>query len=97
MDELDIPCILVKGIATNSNNETEKHMWNYVFLDGMWYAMDVTWDDPIIEGNGFVQNNVHYRYYLKGNGKFDQTHELYGQISGSGKVFEYPELSNIDY
>ena len=25
---------------------TEAHMWNMIKLDGNWYNMDVTWDDP---------------------------------------------------
>ena len=30
------------------------HMWNLVQLDGAWYHLDVTWDDPVPEGTGFV-------------------------------------------
>ena len=47
MDELKIPCVLVIGKATNSENITENHAWNYVQLDNNWYAVDCTWDDPI--------------------------------------------------
>lgn len=31
-----------------SNNE---HIWNLVFLDGSWYHLDLTWDDPISDTN----------------------------------------------
>lgn len=31
-----------------SNNE---HIWNLVFLDGEWYHLDLTWDDPISDIN----------------------------------------------
>lgn len=31
-----------------SNNE---HIWNLVYLDGSWYHLDLTWDDPISETN----------------------------------------------
>ena len=97
MDELEIPCILVKGTGTNSNGQTEKHMWNYVFLNEKWYAIDVTWDDPIIEGNGYVSNSVYYRYYLKGAEEFFKTHKEEGQISYGGKIFEYPSISQEEY
>lgn len=31
-----------------SNNE---HIWNLVYLDGKWYHLDLTWDDPISDMN----------------------------------------------
>lgn len=43
-DMADIPCVLVDGTALS-----ERHMWNYVQMeDGLWYAVDVTWDDPTV-------------------------------------------------
>lgn len=38
MDLLDIPCITVVS---------DTHAWNQVQLDGEWYGVDVTWDDPM--------------------------------------------------
>ena len=50
MDLLDIECIIVKGKSGVS--ELEDHAWNMVRIDGEWYCVDVTWDDPInIEQN----------------------------------------------
>ena len=40
MNELGIPCIPVIS-------EEMKHGWNMVYLDGSWYHVDVTWDDPV--------------------------------------------------
>ncbi|MEE1198089.1 MAG: Ig-like domain-containing protein [Acutalibacteraceae bacterium] len=52
-DYMDIaPCILL----TSSS-----HMWNVVYLDGKWYALDATWDDP---GD---TNEVLYTYFLCGD------------------------------
>lgn len=34
------------------------HAWNQVYLDGNWYNIDVTWDDP----TGWP---IHYKYFLK--------------------------------
>ena len=31
-----------------SNSE---HIWNLVYLDGKWYHLDLTWDDPISDVN----------------------------------------------
>lgn len=44
MDLLGIECITVEGTAYNG---TEEHAWNMVRLDGEWYCVDVTWDDPV--------------------------------------------------
>ena len=44
MDMLNIECITVNGLA---NADQEEHAWNMVRLDGEWYCVDVTWDDPI--------------------------------------------------
>ncbi|MDO5477216.1 MAG: transglutaminase domain-containing protein [Eubacteriales bacterium] len=40
-----IPATMVCGYAGASENDTEKHAWNLVQLDGDWYEVDATWDD----------------------------------------------------
>ena len=52
LDEMRIPCILVSGTATNSEGTTERHEWNYVQIYNKWYAVDSTWDDPVVKGFG---------------------------------------------
>jgi len=48
-DKLGIPCVLVDGPAISKlNSQPEGHMWNYVQIDGGWYAVDVTWNDPYV-------------------------------------------------
>lgn len=44
MDLLNIPCVTVEGTA---HGGTADHAWNMVCLDGEWYCVDVTWDDPV--------------------------------------------------
>ena len=97
MDELNIPCVLVSGIGTNSAGETEAHAWNYVQLNGAWYAIDVTWDDPTIIGNGRVRKSTYTKYFLRGSKSFNKTHFANGQVSEGGSLFIYPELSTEDY
>ena len=47
MDLIDVECITVHG---QGNASREEHAWNMVRLDGEWYCVDVTWDDPITFG-----------------------------------------------
>ena len=51
MDNLGITCTMVIGQAVNSQGQTENHAWNYVQLNQRWYAIDTTWDDPVIIGS----------------------------------------------
>ncbi|MFA5659407.1 MAG: transglutaminase domain-containing protein [Oscillospiraceae bacterium] len=43
MDIIGVECLTVHSTA----NDNEEHAWNMVRLDGRWYHVDVTWDDPI--------------------------------------------------
>lgn len=97
MDILDIPCTIVTGEATDSEGNMESHAWNYVQLDGVWYAVDCTWDDPIIIGPGFLTKSSKYKYFLKGEQEFSKNHVPNGQFTDNGKVFTFPILSTNNY
>lgn len=55
MDILGIPC----KIQTGSN-----HAWNLVKVDGSWYKVDCTWDDPIYMYNGVRMETLRYTYFM---------------------------------
>ena len=97
LDELDIPCVMIIGTATNSQGETENHAWNYVQLNGAWYAVDTTWDDPVVVGGGTASEESKYKYFLVGREVMDQDHSPSGQFTDDGKIFSYPNLSNTNY
>ena len=97
LDEMGIPCVLVIGTGTNSQGETERHAWNYVELEGSWYAVDCTWDDPIIIGGGGQTLESRYRYFLKGANEFNSDHIASGYFTPDGKEFSYPALSRNSY
>ena len=97
LDGLDIENILVSGTATNSNNSTESHAWNYVKLDGKWYAIDVTWDDPIIKGGGRLTDKLRYQNFLKGKDEFLSNHIEDGYLSENSIKFVFPELNSKNY
>lgn len=96
MDEMNIPCVLVIGQGKNSQGQTENHAWNYVELNNKWYAIDVTWDDPVVTGGGRTSKESRYKYFLKGSNTFLQDHVPSGQFTPNGKVFEYPDISKED-
>ena len=96
LDDMEIPCIVVFGTAKNSSGQIESHAWNYVKLNNEWYAIDVTWDDPIIIGFGYLSNDIKYKYFLKGQNNFFSDHTEDGTIVRAG-TFIYPNLSETDY
>ena len=65
MKELGIPCTLLAGNANNGNG-MEAHAWNAVKINGEWYFVDVTWDDPIVNGSTNYPDgyNLSYEYLL---------------------------------
>lgn len=86
MDKLNIPCVLVYGLCADRNGGYEPHMWNYVLLDGKWYAIDPTWNNT----TGKSQE-----YYLKGNIDFERDHIPSGVFSNF--EFHYPTLNEYQY
>lgn len=97
MDEMGVPCVIVMGKGTNSQEKTENHAWNYVQINGKWYAVDATWDDPIIIGGGSANTEIRYKFYLRGSSTMQEDHQPSGQFTPNGKIFSYPPLSSEDY
>lgn len=53
MNHLGIEAGRVSGIADGGS-----HAWNYLALDGDYYYIDVTWDDPIAVDGSTVQTDI---------------------------------------
>lgn len=72
MDVLGIECETISGTARNSAGSVGGHAWNRVKLNGVWYYIDVTWDDPVPDsGQGVVYQ---YKYYLVTDPTFGGNH-----------------------
>ncbi len=56
MDLQHVPCCVLRGTAVSADGSEEGHMWNAVRLDGAWYHLDVTWDDPVSERDRNLQH-----------------------------------------
>ena len=84
MKELGIPCTLLTGNANNGNG-MEDHAWNAVKIDGYWYFVDVTWDDPILNGSSTYPNgdNLSYEYLLCTYQHISVTHASDGYVGES--------------
>lgn len=62
MTEAGIECRVITGVSENVG-----HAWNIVKVNGKWYYLDTTWDDPI--GTG-ISKSAHYAFFLKGKINF---------------------------
>lgn len=63
MERLDIPC---KIVICDDTGDGVGHAWNVVNLNGNWYHLDLTWDDPTMDVNGRVMHN----HFLKTDRQF---------------------------
>ena len=64
-----IECDFVGGVAGGGG-----HAWNQVKVDGKWYNIDVTWDDPIYYFNGVLTPYLSYDYFLVSDAVLYQDH-----------------------
>ncbi len=65
MDALGIDSKFVTGGTTNG-----PHAWNIVKVNGEWYYIDCTWDDPTPDRKGIVD----YKYFLVEEKQFFKDH-----------------------
>ena len=67
LDEFKIENKLQTGIYNDSSLQDgdTNHIWNKVKLDGVWYNIDNTANDPVFLNGGKDQNYVSYDFFLK--------------------------------
>ena len=68
-------------IAYNPSGDTnsEGHVWNAVYIDNKWLHLDLTWDDPVSEG----QDYLYHKYFLV------TTEEMNDADSGEVQIIEH--------
>lgn len=57
LNRAGVPCVIV----TSESMGDVGHAWNLVQIDGNWYHVDLTWDDPTPN----CQGRVYHDYFLK--------------------------------
>ena len=71
LKEAGIPNKIVEGTAApRDTGVSQLHAWNLVLLDGKWYHLDTTWDDPAPDKAGEVGTG----YYLRTDAQMRKDH-----------------------
>ena len=63
----------IKSYKISSNN----HIWNYVYLDGEWFNLDLTWDDPISKDGRDILEHSFFLISTDEMLKLDTTEHVY--------------------
>ncbi|MBQ5310791.1 MAG: hypothetical protein ILP19_01950 [Oscillospiraceae bacterium] len=48
-------------VISGTNKDGDSHAWNVIKIDGKWYNVDATWDDPILSKTD--PTNLRHRYF----------------------------------
>lgn len=77
LKEAGITVLIAEGTVN-----TGEHAWNMVQLDGIWYHLDLTWDDPVgITAAGTAkaadpsESTIRYNYYLRTDEELRTDHQ----------------------
>lgn len=60
------------------SSEPMDHAWNLVQLDGVWYHVDATWDDPLSSGQDTYGRCSHNYFLISDQAIADEEHEHHG-------------------
>jgi len=70
-DMVGIESAIVSGMSTGADGNEGPHMWNAVKINGDFYYLDCTWDDPVSK-NG--EEILTYAYFNLNDEMISQTH-----------------------
>lgn len=74
------------------------HMWNLIKINGKWYNVDVTWDDPIDTNSEKDQYGLVRHEYFLCSTKFFKSHGYYGFTAAKSSSTKYDKKywRNVD-
>jgi len=85
------------------SSESMNHGWTHICLDGDWYNIDVTWDDPVGEGDFcgydyFLKSDYQFKYPVYGEKNHYDWSAIYECGGGkySDEMWCYTNASNDD-
>ncbi|GAB0171446.1 transglutaminase domain-containing protein [Lysinibacillus sp. CTST325] len=71
----------------------EGHAWNLVKLDGQWYHLDTTWNDPVPDRKGAVR----YQYFLVDDRTMAKDHTWIAKDYPKATSAMYSYFHNVDF
>ncbi|NLK52794.1 MAG: DUF5050 domain-containing protein, partial [Syntrophomonadaceae bacterium] len=75
----------IEALRVIGEGKGESHAWNLVKIDGFWYHLDVTWDDPVPD----VPNRVRYTYFNLPDSVMEKDH--------TWTASDYPQADQSTY
>ena len=84
-----IPCVQVESGPMN-------HVWNLVQLDGQWYHVDVTWDDPTPDTKGYVRHDYFLRTDAEMSAGDEPHHDWETDITCADTWYSYAFWTGIE-
>nr|WP_279233260.1 transglutaminase domain-containing protein [Hathewaya massiliensis] len=91
LNKAGVQCEVVVGEGINSLGKSlgkGGHAWNIVKLDGEWYNLDVTWDDPGVN----IDDSISYVYFNLTDEEIKRDH-----IRDERSLKEYPQCKGTKY
>ncbi|MFJ7983062.1 transglutaminase domain-containing protein [Lysinibacillus xylanilyticus] len=82
----------VKYVVGNVNGN-EAHAWNLVKVDGKWYHLDTTWNDPL--PNRFGASS--YDYFLVTDAQLKKDHEWIASDYPAATSTKYSYMQNVHF
>jgi len=70
-----IPSKIISGSARGADGTDVAHAWNLVSIDGRWYHVDVTWDDPVPDTGDYAS-----RTYMNRSDDFMRTDHTWSDL-----------------
>lgn len=83
-----IESMIISGEA-GENGKYEAHAWNLVKLDGEYYHIDATWNDPVYTFNGVRKDVIQFDYFNLTDKEMSKDHKW--------DMDKYPKCSATKY
>ena len=89
LDQIGVEVKYVVGVV----NGNENHAWNLVKIDGLWYHLDTTWNDPLPNRIGTSS----YDYFLVSDSQLKKDHKWITSDYPAATSTTYSYMQNVHY